>query len=573
MPSQPAGREPRLHELYAARQYRPLWLEADTHSDTEAATRQARELVGLLNSAGVFGLTPKDYDAQSLQDLLTHWSVEGPSGVAAERYARFDVSLAEAALHLVHDLHYGRADPRRAGFFWPAARPALADQPLLQTLSTAPSVRAELTSIEPQFLHYQLLEQALPRYRTLAAQPGLTDLPPLPSRVIKPGERYAGAPRLRTLLRAFGDLSKEGTAAAVPDLYDVSLSRGVARFQARHGLDPDGTLGRETLRALTVPIAQRVRQIELTLERWRWLPTFDRPPIIVNIPEFRLFAFRSLQDRKADILQMDVIVGRAFPSMRTPIFAAEMRYVIFRPYWDVPYSITLKEMLPELQANPKYFSEQHLEIVEGERDDSPVVPPIPENIARLARGELRLRQQPGPDNALGLVKFMLPNPYNVYLHSTPARRLFAQSRRAFSHGCIRVSDPVSLAVHVLRDTDGAWTAEAITSAIDGSQTRRVTLAHSIPVLIVYGTALATESGPILFFDDLYGHDRKLEQLLNAHASEQPAARIGVSPYSRSGEVAASSRPYDIRDQQGERHDDTALLHAVGPEPGRMPGGS
>jgi murein L,D-transpeptidase YcbB/YkuD len=287
----------------------------------------------------------------------------------------------------------------------------------------------------------------------------------------------------------------------------------VRSFQQRHGLAPDGVLGKSTLTALQTPLAQRIRQISLTLERWRWLNPFKTPPIIVNIPQFQLFAFRTTEDRVADILQMNVIVGRTFQHTQTPVFERDMRYVVLRPYWDVPYSITKNEMLPKIRANPRYLAAQHLEIVNGQNDSSPVVPPTPENLELLAAGKLRLRQQPGEDNALGLAKFMFPNSYNVYLHSTPAHRLFQESVRAFSHGCIRVADPLALATLVLQDAPGDWTREKIQAAMNGTGTIRVNLTRPINVLILYATALATEAGPVLFFDDIYGYDKKLERQL------------------------------------------------------------
>jgi murein L,D-transpeptidase YcbB/YkuD len=283
------------------------------------------------------------------------------------------------------------------------------------------------------------------------------------------------------------------------------------------------TLTRYHSAALQQPVGanplqeQQIRKIELTLERWRWLPELTTPPIIVNIPQFRLFAFQSTRDLKSEILQMDVIVGRTFPKFHTPVFAADLKYVVFRPYWDIPYSITTKEMLPELRRKRDFWQKQHLELVAGPGDSAPVVPFTPQNLDLLEAGKLRLRQQPGADNALGLIKFMLPNDYNVYLHSTPARQLFTRSRRAFSHGCIRVSDPVMLATHVLRNASGAWTPEAITAAMNGSDTIRVNLKTPIRVMIVYATALAQEDGTTVFFDDIYGHDRRLEQLLGLPA--------------------------------------------------------
>jgi murein L,D-transpeptidase YcbB/YkuD len=261
-------------------------------------------------------------------------------------------------------------------------------------------------------------------------------------------------------------------------------------------------------------MAQRVRQIELTLERWRWLPAFDTPPIIVNIPQFRLFAFRTTEDRFVDILQMPVIVGQAYPRSRTPVFVGEMKYIIFRPYWDVPRSITVREMLPEIHTHADYLQRNNLEIVRGQSDAATVMSPTSATIAALAAGQLRLRQRPGDDNALGLIKFAFPNAHDVYLHSTPARRLFLQSRRAFSHGCIRVSDPIALAAYVLRNNAGGWDEEKIGTAMRANNSARVNLAQPIRVMVLYGTAMATEAGPIQFFDDIYGHDRKLEALLD-----------------------------------------------------------
>jgi murein L,D-transpeptidase YcbB/YkuD len=191
-----------------------------------------------------------------------------------------------------------------------------------------------------------------------------------------------------------------------------------------------------------------------------------------------------------------------------------MSYLVFRPYWEVPYSIALKEIVPSARRNPSYIDKHQMEIVRGAGDSASVMPNTIENVELVAKGALRLRQKPGPNNSLGLVKFMFPNPYNVYLHSTPAHALFAESRRDFSHGCVRVSDPVGLAQYVLRDSP-EWTREKILAAMNGTNTSTVTLKNRIRVFIVYGTALATENGDALFFDDIYGHDQRLEAALNS----------------------------------------------------------
>lgn len=437
-----------LRTVYAARNS-PLWVAAGE------PTPAALALLRTLQQADAYGLQPQDYDADGLAALAagavgtgTAVSIGGPihpgdathnEMMDAQRWGTFDLNLSAAALKLICDLHYGRIDPHAAGF--DLGTPRADDLELtreLVTLAAARDIRPLLAAIEPQFLHYRLLEQALPRYRLLA--------------------------------------TSEGAAAA------------------------------------------NVRKIELTLERWRWLPTFQTPPIIVNIPEFRLFAFRTTADRAADILQMDVIVGRTFPRTRTPVFVADMQSVILRPYWDVPRSILLREELPKIRANPTYLAAQHLEIVSGLGDSATPLPPTPVSVQALASGGARLRQQPGPDNALGLIKFDLPNRYDVYLHSTPARQLFLRQRRAFSHGCIRVSDPVGLAAYVLSDTPGDWTPARIRTAMEGTHTQRVWLHRPIRVIILYGTVLAKEDGEVLFFDDLYGQDRRLERLLGLAAA-------------------------------------------------------
>ena len=495
-----------LRTVYARTANAPLW------SREGRATAQAEAVLQELRNAAAYGLRAQDYAADAIAQLAGSEASVG----ADLRWAQFDVRLSAAALGFMSDLHYGRVDPRAAGFNLQGVHQELDLASSLEGLAASENVITELASVEPPFYHYHLLREHLPLYLKLAQQPQLTHLPAM-SGTLKPGSSYAGAPALRRLLTALGDLP-EGKEPPSPDAtFDADLSAGVRSFQQRHGLTPDGTLGKATLRALTTPLAQRVRQIDLTLERWRWLPPFATPPIIVNIPQFRLFAFRTTEDRAADILQLDVIVGRVYPRMQTPVFESEMKYVVIRPYWDVPFSITSKEMLPKIRANPGYLAAQRLQIVRGQGDASPVVAPTPAAIAALAAGQLRLRQRPGEDNALGLIKFMFPNNYNVYLHSTPAHRLFQEPVRAFSHGCIRVSDPSALATEVLKNAPGDWTREKIDAAMNDDQTIRVNLPQPIIVLILYGTALATEAGPILFFDDIYGYDKKLE------------ARLGLAP--------------------------------------------
>jgi L,D-transpeptidase YcbB len=503
-PSVDYGAAQALRTVYAQRANAPLW-SRDGH-----ATAQAQAVVRELQRAGTYGLQEEDYAGNAIAQLA-----EKPTGTAAAeagRWGRFDVQLSAATLRFMSDLHYGRVKPTSVGFNLQEMHQPLDLGASLTGLAGAADVAPAIAAIEPPFHHYALLKGALAKYLDLVQHPELKSLPAI-SGSLKPGDAYAGAPALRRLLVALGDLPAGAAAPAEERTFSPELSQGVRAFQQRHGIAPDGVLGKSTFAVLTTSFAKRVRQIDLTLERWRWLPPFETPPIIVNIPQFRLFAFRTTEDRVADILQMDVIVGKTYPRTQTPVFESDMRYVVFRPYWDIPPSILRNEMLPKIRANPGYIAAQRLQIVRGQGDDSPVMPPSPEAIEALAAGKARLRQMPGEDNALGLVKFMFPNIYNVYLHSTPAHRLFQESVRAFSHGCIRVSDPLALATHVMRDEPGDWTREKIDATMNGSKTVRVNLQHPIRVLILYGTALATEAGPVLFFNDLYGLDQKLERQL------------------------------------------------------------
>ncbi|MGE0029851.1 MAG: murein L,D-transpeptidase [Steroidobacteraceae bacterium] len=499
-----------LLQVYSSRDYAPLWI------DGTRATPQAIGLLHALEAAHARGLRSGDYEAAAIAARL------GELRSSPAQAAQFDLALSVVGVRFLSDLHFGRATPQAAGFHLevPPTRLDLAE--VLGKLAVSESVNTTLDGVEPPFAHYRLLRDALARYRELALDTDLHRLPPFEGRSLNPGESYAGATKLRRLLAALGDLPAD--QATTPDpVIAPELVVAIEQFQRRHGLEVDGIIGQRTFAELTRPVAARVRQIELTLERWRWLPHFEEPPIIVNIPQFRLFAFHTRVDRETEIVGMDVIVGQSFPRSRTPVFTGEIRQVVFRPYWDVPYSITVRELLPAIRRNPGYFARNNLEIVRGPGDDAVPVPVTPENLAALASGSLRLRQRPGPDNSLGLVKFVLPNAFNVYLHATPAHELFGESRRAFSHGCIRVRDPVGLAEHVFHDQPEPWSRERIERAMqEGPDSQRVRLARPVRVFVVYGTAVATEAGKVLFFDDVYGHDRRLEALLGL----EPVQSIG-----------------------------------------------
>jgi murein L,D-transpeptidase YcbB/YkuD len=517
-----ASERDQIGKLYEANGYRLLW------SDGEKPTAAAISLMQELRLAGERGLDPEDYPGNRLMYLASDLIDTPHAGI--EHWALFDAGLSLAAMRFLSDLHVGRIDPSTMGHDLSVGRIKLDIPTTLAHLSTAVDVAVAVDSLEPQFSHFALLKKQLSHYRALASEEGLNLLPALPAKSLKPGDEYSGAAQLQHLLIVLGDAAAAvagaahaaaaGVAPPAPDAPPPqSLSPAIVdalkHFQSRHGEKPDGVLGAATYIELTRPLAQRVRQIELTMERWRWLPSeLVTAPIIVNIPQFRLFAFESTVDSEAKIRQMEVIVGKSFDSTQTPVFAADMSYLIFRPYWEVPYNIALKEIVPTARNNPADIERRQMEIVSGTGDSATVMPNTADNVELVARGTLRLRQRPGPNNSLGLVKFMMPNAYNVYLHSTPAQSLFAETRRDFSHGCVRLSDPVGLAQYVLRDSP-EWTRETILAAMNGAKPVTVTLKNRIRVFIVYGTAIATEKGNVLFFDDIYRHDERVQKALEA----------------------------------------------------------
>jgi murein L,D-transpeptidase YcbB/YkuD len=280
----------------------------------------------------------------------------------------------------------------------------------------------------------------------------------------------------------------------------------------RHGLAVDGKLNAATLRELNIPLSMRVQQIDDALERWRWMPTeFQQPPVLVNIPEFRLRAYS--EDHQI-ALSMNVVVGKAAPT-QTPVFTDSIRFIVFRPYWNVPSGILRRSVIPGIMKSRGYIARERFEVTDSK---GRLVTANEDLVAGLRSGKYSIRQKPGPANALGLIKFMFPNTYSVYLHSTPSTELFSKSRRDFSSGCIRVEKPAELASFLLRnqpDGQQPWTVQRVQTAMDsGKDNQQVNLAVKVPVLILYVTAVAEEDGSVHFFDDIYGHDRRLNALLS-----------------------------------------------------------
>jgi murein L,D-transpeptidase YcbB/YkuD len=494
-----------LHELYELSAGTTIWLDGVARPSPTAHTALA-----LLGDAAGDGLDPFAYGTPDLEaQALAVASAEEiqPAAVAA-----FDVELSLQMLRFLHHLHSGRVDPRALGFRLGFTADAHGHAPELATAVADGRLHEAVDELRPTLPAYAALRQALAEYRVLAAEVPATALPVM-SRSTHAGDVYAGVPALARWLAVLGDLPGAPEPFAATENYDGDLVTAVTRFQRRHGLEPDGVLGRDTLAALSVPPAARVRQIELALERLRWLPHLvDGPLLVVNIPMFHVWGWDGLPPSGPPSFDSDVIVGRAVGA-RTPVFSGSMRYLVFRPYWDVPPSIARGEIVPRARKDPGYLARQRFEVVwgGGERVEA-----TSEALDLLARGTLRVRQRPGPHNALGLVKFMFPNEHNVYLHGTPALELFDRARRDLSRGCVRVADSEGLAAWVLRDQAG-WTRDAIRSAMtSGTDSRVVNLARPVQVILTYVTAMVwPDDGTLRFAADIYGHDPVLDRALDA----------------------------------------------------------
>lgn len=472
-------------------------------------TPQAREVIGLLLQADQKGLSADDYDGSKWSDRLNKLKPATRQPIEADA-VKFDLALTVCAMRYISDLHVGKVNPRQFAF-------ALNDEPKKYDLAEflkdhvvgAGDMAGVLAQVEPSYPGYRRTLHALQTYIELAKRDDAEQLPAV-KKVVVPGDTYSGIPRLTRLLRLVGDLPADASVPADQSTYSSTLVDAVKKFQRRLGRDPNGRIDPQTLADLNVPLSRRVRQMQLTLERWRWMPdSYQKAPVVANIPEFRLRAY----DKDFNIgVTMNVVVGKAYGGHNTPVFNDTMQYVVFRPYWEVPYSITKGEMIPQIVRDPDYLAKKGLEIVDNRQNVVSAGTVTPEILGQLRAGKLFVRQKPGPKNALGLAKFVFPNSYNVYMHDTPSTEFFARSRRDFSHGCIRLEKPADLAAWVLRDNPG-WTPDRIRAAMNGDTTQQVNLTHPIPVMILYATVIVLDDGIVHFYDDIYGHDASLDKVL------------------------------------------------------------
>lgn len=489
--------------FYARRGYRPAWI-------SQSSLAGAKSLMRSIRVAELDGLRTADYHTAKLDMLLDKVIENRLNGMVTEPelLVDLDLLLTDAFLLLGSHLMAGRVNPETIHTAWTVYHPNANLAQLLETAITSDQIELALDSLRPPHPGYRELKSALNRYREIAAFGGW---PVLDKKLAwEKGVFGTHITQLRERLGATGDLAPFTESYADSYLYDDLLEEGVVRFQARHGLPESGMIDAATLEALNVPVDDRVRQIELNLERWRWIPhELGELHLLVNVADFSL----TVVEDGRPIWDMRVVVGRDY--RRTPVFSADLKYLVINPYWNIPRKIAVNDILPKVRADPDYLVKKRIKVFESWEEDAQELIPHAVDWSKVTKRNFsfKLRKEPGPFNDLGRIKFMLPNKHAVYLHDTPSRKLFKRNIRSFSSGCIRLERPLDLAEYLLRD-DPKWSRKDIIRAIDsGEGNKIVRLAKPVPVHLLYWTAWVDRHGQVNFRDDLYRRDPQLDVAL------------------------------------------------------------
>jgi murein L,D-transpeptidase YcbB/YkuD len=488
-----------IYAFYSQRSFRPAWNNAHTASELRRA----------LKDSEADGLDPTDYHLAVLEELASTGST----------LAAYEILHTDALLRVADHLSFGKVDPTSFDPHWNYGRThTTIDIPQrIEAAITADDIYERIEKLKPTHRLYRALKQELARYR--AVSPDATRLTVPAGKSIEPGAHDARVPALRARLAYGGDL--DPVQSLTSDLYDPALQSAVQRFQERMGLVPDGTVGARTIAELNVPIEARISQLRVNLDRGRVLLQ-DLPPefVVVNIASYWIYFVRG----EEVVWSARAQIGKTY--RRTPMFRSTIEYLVLNPTWTVPPGIIRNDILPAAQRDPASITRRDLRVLDAGGKE---VDPASVDWSRFKSGNIpyTLRQDPGPRNALGRVKFMFPNSYSVYLHDTPSQSLFEAPDRAFSSGCVRVERPLELAVMLLADP-AEWSAETVRKTIDAGTMRSVTLANKMPVLLAYWTAWLDPQGRVNFRRDVYGQDAQWASALSREYSARPLTRSGPS---------------------------------------------
>lgn len=512
--------DPRLNpreavmRFYQRRDFQPAWISRS------GPLPQLEILLQTIDRAAADGLREMDYNFWNLESAMGRDALysEGIERMSVPDLAALDVALTDAMLRYAAHLSFGRVRPEELpSSFAGNEEPPIRDLPgeLAEAVSIG-RLKGFIQGLSSQNQQYRTLKETLQRYRQIRTEGGW----PQVSNESRMEIGDSGA-RVRTLhrhLKITGDLQADPWLP--DDRFSAPLEAAVKRFQRRHGLNADGVVGSRTLKALNIPVETRILQLMLNMERWRWLPEdLGSRYVIVNIPAFEL----RLVDHRTETLSMRVIVGRK--KRPTPVLFSRLTYLEVNPYWNVPQKIARKDLLPKIQANPEFLVRQGIQVFDSWQEDAPQLDPLAINWTNLSENHFpyRLRQIPAARNALGRIKFMFPNAQSVYIHDTPGKSLFRKARRLFSSGCVRVEDPMALAVQLLKDQQ--WTRRRLEKYSAAHQNSAIALRTPVPVYLVYFTAWTDAGGRIHFSEDIYDHDRDLLLALLKNTPEHPLCRL------------------------------------------------
>lgn len=514
-----------LPSTYQNRNYQPLWV------DENGPLPQTHEMIDVIKDSYREGLNPNSYYLTEIDYELNKFQADKNSGgpINKEALAELDLLLSNSFLSYAQNVLYGQVTPEQINLELIFGERTIDLSKLLVTAVNQNNVRETINGLFPKYPVYDKLRAALERYRKLTAQGGWKPIPQGPK--FKKGARGPRVTALKERLVVTGEID---SSALENDVFDSKLDQAVRKYQERNGLYVDGVVGESTLEALNVPVEERVRQIELTMERWRLLPqSLGTRYILVNIANFHLYAVVN----NDNALSMRIVVGK--PEWNTPIFSEYMTHLVINPYWNIPHSIFKDDIAPRIKSDPDYMASRSIQAVglkyeppekketgessadqaastdgdSGATEDAAATAAKEEYISKVLSGNYRLRQNPGPSNPLGRIKFLFPNKHSVYLHDTPNRGYFQRAQRNFSHGCIRVEKPLELAEFVLY-SDPTWSHDKVRSAINRGRTQTVNLPEPVPVYILYFTAWVDDDGSVSFHKDIYGLDRVLQNALH-----------------------------------------------------------
>jgi murein L,D-transpeptidase YcbB/YkuD len=490
---------PLLAEMYERRGFTTAWTP-------EKIAELIRIVVGIESE----GLDPGDYHLEALQRL-------GGTAIPSDprRRVELDILAGDSLARLGYHLRFGKVSPSDLDPNWNLSRDLGGRDPAttLQAALDAPSLRQFIAENLPRGPIYARMKKALAQYRAIRDRGGWPVVPEGPT--LKPGMVDRRVAAVRERLAVTGELT--GPPHGDPASFDDDLRAAVAEFQERHGIDADGVIGPRTLEAMNVPVEARFDQLRVNLERVRWIfRDIEENLIVTNIARFRVMLVRDGEP---------IWIGKAQvgkPYRKTPVFKSTLRYLVFNPSWTVPPTILRKVILPKAKADPGYLSRKNIRILDP---DGRKIDPATIDWPSVTAGNFPyiLRQEPGPNNALGRVKFIFPNEHFVFLHDTPSKALFEKTERAFSSGCIRVERPFELAALLLEGTE--WDAEAIRKLVDSAETKTVFLPEPLTVFLLYGTVDALDSERVVFLPDIYDRDPAVLKALDGDFVFTPPAGL------------------------------------------------